>query len=241
MRTLALAAAFVATAAAGPALAAQTVSTFQHGVNGYAGTADTYLKAAEPDTAFGAEPEVSIDASDGGLPSQTLLRFGGLFGTGPGQIGPDRVIVSASLRLFVTSAGSGMRVHEMLQPWNEGTATWASMGDGLQADGAEVAVAPLFELGANDGSANIPEEPLVLDMTLALQRLQVGLAPGHGWALLPFMPDGTNGLDFATREWTEPGDRPLLTVVTAPVPEPATVASMLAGLALLGALARRRA
>jgi hypothetical protein len=54
------------------------------------------------------------------------------------------------------------------------------------------------------------------------------------------MPDGTNGLDFASREWAELGDRPLLSVVTAPVPEPATVASMLAGLALLGALAKRR-
>jgi hypothetical protein len=114
------------------------------------------------------------------------------------------------------------------------------MGDGIQADGSEATTLPLFELGANDGSANIPEEPLTLDMTLALQRLQAGLASGHGWALLPFMPDGTNGLDFASREWAELGDRPLLSVVTAPVPEPATVASMLAGLALLGALAKRR-
>jgi hypothetical protein len=113
------------------------------------------------------------------------------------------------------------------------------MGDGLQADGVEVASSPLIEIGANDGSANVPEEPLLLDMTLALQRLQSGQAPGHGWALLPWMPDGTNGLDFATREWAEIADRPLLTVVTAPVPEPGTVVSLLAGLALVGGLARR--
>ena len=226
--------------AAAPSLASQTTLTFQHGMNGYAGTADTYLRASEPDTVFGGESEVSIDASDGGMPSQTLLRFDNLFGSGAGQIGADRVIVSATLRLFITSAGSGMRVHEMLVPWTEGTASWTSMGDGIQADGSEATTLPLFELGANDGSANIPEEPLTLDMTLALQRLQAGLASGHGWALLPFMPDGTNGLDFASREWAELGDRPLLSVVTAPVPEPATVASMLAGLALLGALAKRR-
>lgn len=214
--------------------------SFQQGVNGYAGSADTYLRAAEAITVFGSEPEASIDASDGGMPSQALLRFDGLFGGGAGQIGADRRVVSATLRLFVTSAGSGLRLHEMLVPWNEATASWDAMNNGIQADGTEAALQPLFDIGANDGSPHVPEEPLILDLTLALQRMQQGLAPGLGWALLPHMPEGTNGLDFATREWAEVADRPLLTVITAPVPEPATTASLLAGLALLAGMTRRR-
>ena len=97
----------------------------------------------------------------------------------------------------------------------------------------EAALTPFLEVGGNNSGSNIEGGTLVLDITSALQRQQAGLAPGLGWALLPFTPDGTNGVDFYTREWTTASERPLLTVVTGPVPEPATLALWLSGMLAL--------
>lgn len=228
-RALALAGLLAATAAQ----AQTTTFTFQHGVAGYLGGADTTLRAAEPTVALGGDVEAGVDASDGGMPTQALLRFGGLFGSGAGQIGSNQVVTQATLTLTITSAGSGLRFFEMLQAWNESTATWASLGDGVQANGVEAALTPFLEVGGNNSGANIESGTLVLDITSALQRQQAGIAPGLGWALLPFTPDGTNGVDFYTREWSTLAERPLLTVVTAPVPEPTTLALWLSGLLAL--------
>jgi hypothetical protein len=219
---------------------ANTTLTFQHGVNGYAGTFDTTLMSSDSAGNHGADEEVSIDASDGGSPNHVLLRFDGLFGNGAGQIQATDSIVKATLSVQITSPGSGIQFHDMLVAWNE-SATWDSMGDGIQANGVEAVAAPFLSVGANDGSSNISGGPIDFDLTASLQAMQSGTVPGYGWALLPFMPDGTNGVDFPTKEAFLLADRPLLTVEVAPVPEPETYALMLAGLGLVGFIARRRA
>lgn len=216
-----------------------TVLSFQQGLNGYAGTADTNLRSADPDSEYGAEAEVSIDASDGGSPTQSLLRFGNLFGLGAGQIKPGDVIVKASLTLNITSAGSGIRFHDMLVNWSE-SATWNSMGNGIDANGIEASIAPFAAVGANDGEANIEESVMTFDVTASLKAQQLGTVPGYGWALLPFMLNGTNGVDFTTREWDVVAERPLLTVEVTPVPEPTTGVMLFAGGVLLAGIARRR-
>ncbi|MGH8636448.1 MAG: PEP-CTERM sorting domain-containing protein [Burkholderiales bacterium] len=77
-------------------------------------------------------------------------------------------------------------------------------------------------------------------MTASLQAVRSGALPGYGWALLPFMPNGTNGVDFVSSELLPVDLRPLLTVEVAPVPEPETYALLLlAGLTLVGAAHRR--
>ncbi len=215
------------------------VYTFQQGLAGYSGQVDTNIRGEEPDTIGGAAPELSIDASDGGFESQVLLRFDGVFGSGPGQIGADRVVTGATLSFVVTSAGSGIRFHEMLLPWSDATATFNGFGLGVQANGIEAGLAPVQAIGANDGSANIESGTLVVDFTLAMQRAQAGLAP-NGWALLPWLPDGTNGIDVYSAEWDTVAERPLLTITTAPVPEPETWALLGLGLAAVGWRTRRR-
>lgn len=216
---------------------AQSLS-FQQGLGGYTGQADTQLSGADPDAVLGAEMEVSVDASDGGFPSQALLRFDGLFGTGAGQIAPGSLITSATLTLQITSAGSGFTLHEMLQPFSN-TSTWNGFVGGVQANGVEAATTALLTVGANDSGANIGEGPLVLDLTAALQRAQAGLAP-HGWVLLPLLPDGTNGMDFYSAEWVTVAERPLLNVQVSPVPEPATWLLGAAGLAAVLRSTRQR-
>jgi hypothetical protein len=223
---------------AGPAAAA--TYTFQQGLTGYSGAADTQLRASDADFAYGGEAEIGVDASDGGAPTQALLRFGALFGVGAGQIPAGLLITGATLTVNVTSAGSGIRFHELLQPLNFATVTWNSAVGGVQDDGIEASAAPFVSVGANDSGANIEEGLLVVDVTGAVQRMYSGLAAGHGWALLPFMPSGTNGIDFFSAEFDTVADRPLLTVMTAPIPEPGTWALMLGGVMLLGAAVRAR-
>lgn len=234
--TLAIAALFAAGAAQ-----ANTTLTFQEGVNGYVGTADTTLMSSDYMTAHGADTAASIDASDGGSPSHVLLRFDNLFGNSVGQIKATDTIVNATVTLVTDSAGSGLLAHDMLVPWNEAAATWNNTGNGIQTNGIWASVASFYTLGANDGGANVSTDTFSIDVTSSLQAVQAGSLPGYGWALLPWMPNGTNGLDFITKEGFMATDRPLLSVEVAPVPEPETYAMMLAGLALVGFASRKAA
>jgi hypothetical protein len=217
--------------------AAQSYS-FRQGVAGYLGTQDTTIREADPAAVLGADDFLSVDGSDDGLPNQVLIRFDNLFGTGPGQIDPALTITSAILRLEVTSAGSGFSLHDMLTNWSQGTATWNSFGNGVQANGVEAATASILTLGANNGAANIGAGPLALDVTASLNAARTGGVPGYGWVMLPFLPDGTNGIDFPSSEAALLAERPLLEVTA--VPEPGEWAMMLAGLVALGAVVRNR-
>lgn len=214
--------------------------TFQQDVDGYHGNMDVTLYSSEPDSSNGYEQEVSIDASDSGSPNHVLVRFDELFGSAANQIKAGETIVSATLTLEITSAGSGILFHDMLMDWNSASATWNSFDEGVQTDGVEAVATPFLVIGANNGDTNIAEGRLVLDFTEALRRMQVGSVPGYGWALLPFMPNGTNGVDFYSAEGFELSTRPLLTVEVSAVPEADSYALMLAGLGLTALMARRR-
>ena len=54
-----------------------------------------------------------------------------------------------------------------------------------------------------------------------------------------FMPDGTNGVDFFSRQYFAMAERPRLIVEVTPVPEPQTWLLVIAGLVAAGAAARR--
>lgn len=228
MRLLA-SALFLGTAGASLAL----TFTFQHGTNGYAGGRDTYINSAQANSAFGTDIELSIDASDGGGVSQGIIAFDAIFGDGAGQIPLGWTVTKATLKVQVSSAGSGIQVYRMLTEWSEAS-TWNSLTGGIAADGSDADSTLVSSLGANNGSGNIPSGPLSIDLTTAAQAWAAG-APNQGVALLPFTPDGTNGLDFFTKE--NPTNRPLLEIEA--VPEPATLAALACGLAALAARKRR--
>src|SRR5688572_10356134 len=78
-------------------------ATFQQGVNGYAGTADTYGRADQTTTRF---PNAAIVLVDNDNPiAHGLLRFDNIFGTGAGQVPPVAMILSASLTLRTSNDG----------------------------------------------------------------------------------------------------------------------------------------
>lgn len=209
--------------------------TFERGVGGYTGAADTYVRSDLPTSSFGGSTVLGVDADEDGDPANgnqtrsTLVRFDGLFGTQPGQVSSDRDIVSARLvidlntALTINAEGSGLKAHRMLVPWNEATATWndlGSAGDGIVTTGStnpDAVSRPDSVRGDNLSSAAVAAGAtgaglLEIDVTASLRAFQNG-APNHGWALLPFLTGGTNGVFFASSENTVAGvARPRLVI-----------------------------
>ncbi|MBN1556259.1 MAG: DNRLRE domain-containing protein [Phycisphaerae bacterium] len=185
---------------------------FRDGFNGYSETQDTEIRAASPDSSYGSESQFRVDAVDGDPagPVQSLLRFDDVIGTEEGRISPTTGIVSATLTLNVSNAGSGATVHRMLTPWDE-SSTWNSLGAGVRADGLEAVATAEATLGADDGNENVPAETITIDVTKSLLHWQAG-EENFGWLLSPHA-NGTDDLGFNSSE-SPIGST--LTVVTLP-------------------------
>jgi hypothetical protein len=196
---------------------AANIVTFREGVNGYAGTHDTFLSVEDQTTDYGSADTLqndgeSVDAD--GVASeaaQTLLRFENLFGSGTNQVPSKAKILFASLTLTITNEGDDPGMHRMLVPWQE-SSTWTSMVGGILPDDVEAALTEdqTFDAG-NTGKVIIP---------LALSTIQAwadGTKTNLGWA---FYFTGTGGTDFSSSEDTNLDERPLLTIVWGTVDEP---------------------
>src|SRR6185503_6506011 len=184
--------------------------TFQQGdANGYTGTQDTEIHSQGPaDTVHGAATAVSVDNDDTGI-AQGLLRFDNIFGGGPTQIPLGAAIVSATLTLNQVDPGSAVNFHRMLVTWDQTTATWNSMVDGVANDGVEAVVAS-DAISINEPFAN---GPMAIDVTASLRAWSAGQA-NFGWGI---RSTGGGGWDWNTSE-SGAGTAPLLTVEYRTVP-----------------------
>ena len=211
------------------ALGQVTTLTFQDGLNGYAGTRDVSVRGAAPDLNIGTDIEMSVDLSDGGFPTQGLLQFRDLIGAGSNQILAGSTIQKAEIQVWITSVGDILNVHRMLQSWDESTATWNSLGNGIQANGVEAATASTF----TSTFVTPAGAWFNFDVTADVQAFANG-ATNNGWA---FLPTAGNGVDWYTRDYTlDPSLRNKLVVTYDPIPEPMTMGV----LAIAGLLAARR-
>jgi hypothetical protein len=113
----------------------------QEGVAGYAGTQDTWISQANPNTSYGQnDTRVVDDDTANSLFSdrrgQGLLRWDGLVGAGPRQVPLGAQVVSATLVIDVPDDidtplyNPDFFVHRMTRSWDE-SSTWNSLGDGL--------------------------------------------------------------------------------------------------------------
>lgn len=155
-----------------------------HGLGGYEGGVDTMIRRGAPTTAFADADPLVIDASDpDGLsrPSQGLLRYDDL--RGPGGLPAGSTVVQARLHLQGDNAGSGIRLHPMLVPWDS-DATWTTSvgGNGIQwddtSDSPEVPWIP-------EGFAAGRNGPFAFDVTGSIRLWSVQPRSNHGWAILP--------------------------------------------------------
>lgn len=190
---------------------------FQEGINGYAGTQDTWLNEAEPNQSYGsASTRVSDDDVEnfvfGDSQGHALVRFDGIFGASGVPAGAT--IQSATLSLELSDDidnpifDTDFFVHRVLVPWSEAS-TWNSMGNGLQV-GPEL-TAPFAQFdGDNDPNDDFLRR---IDVTASVQAWSDG-APNWGFAILPeIVPGNDDGIEIRTSESSIEILRPRLEVV----------------------------
>lgn len=202
-----------------PAPLATQRKTFQHGANGYAGGVDTEIDQLTPNTALSSTAIIDVDGdtTDGNV-SQALVKFDNLFGTGSGQVADDRDVTRATLRVYIdenvsNSQGAGLIAHRMLTAW-DGNSTWASLVDGISADGIDALRVVEDSAGAGGSNQIKAGTWIELDVTRSLRAMQNGAA-NHGWALLPWNEAG-DAIRFNANESANVSRRPQLQVdVTA--------------------------
>jgi hypothetical protein len=161
--------------------------TFQEGVAGYNGTADTYLRQAGPTTSYGTASLLDVDNAEdsAGNDTQSLLIFNSIFGSGASQIPAGAWIASARLELNVTNAGSPIAFHRMISAWDEGR-TWSTQGSGISANDVEA------KATADVVTGPVKTGILSVDVTSSLRAWQQNPSAMRGWAILPTGSDGVD-------------------------------------------------
>jgi hypothetical protein len=190
--------------------------TFQQGVNGYTGTADTTLNAWEPTRACGDEELLRLryDRPPGVTAvMDPLLRFD------LALLPAEAHIVHADLKLYlVTPPKYDLRgeLHGLLRAWDEHTATWQqpATGQSWAEAGAQGVGTDHMGWVADDQFVEAGGRWYGFDVT-ELVQIWVG-DPGNNYGLILLAQPGNSQSSveagFASREYADPTLRPQLTV-----------------------------
>ena len=182
--------------------------TFRQGANNYSGAVDTMLRQNRPTTPYD-DAAVFRPTLESGKAVDALLRFDGLFGSGPGQIPVGSQIISATLQIQVSGASSaGGTLHRMLVGWN-GASTWSSLGDGVQANGVEATSAGIALGAMSLGSRVIDVTSSIAAWYAAGTSSAQQNAANLGWL---FQPGSTDPWEFSSSQGAV---EPVLTITYA--------------------------
>ena len=162
-------------------------------------TADTYIQQANPTTATGTANVLHVDPTAGSQRRALVL-----FDVSTTTIPAGQLVISATLRMFVTqtAASSTVRAHRATAAWTEAAATWNSMNANFDAT----------VLGSVTPSAS---QFYTFDVTSAVQAWRAGAQTNNGFMLTA---TGTGQSRWASRTNNTTANRPQLVVVTTVQP-----------------------
>jgi acid phosphatase type 7 len=167
------------------------------GLNGYAGTQDTYVASGRTGTSFGSSSSVLADGSDGSNGELVSLFKWNLTGI-PGSAAVKSVRVN--LQAFNPSSGT-YRLYARNVAWSESTATWSN---------ANIAGAQGAEIGSVVPSANGMQTITLNAAGIALvQGWLNGSIANHGFSVRSTSGDG---VDFRSSEYSTVSQRPTLSI-----------------------------
>ena len=179
--------------------------SLQDGLNGYAGTRDTYTDntAGQLSTIRGGEAEMIQDIDPADPDERRSLLLFDLSSVPAGAL-----VQSAELQMYVNFEGQGFNMHRMLVPWDEATVTYASLGNRhFAADGTDA------EISVNASWPGVDTYVGFITVSVPASTIQDwidGLLTNNGWLMIASHPD--DGQRERTHEWTTIEERPKLTV-----------------------------
>jgi len=194
---------------------------FQQGVAGYAGTQDTWVSQANPNTSYGNNDTRVVDDDTANSffsdsRGQGLVRFDGIFGSGNGQVPAGSQIISATLVIDIPDDidtplyNPDFFVHRMTRDWNE-SSTWNSLGGGLSVGADMTGVIATFSGDNNPNSETMRR----IDVTGAVAAWSAG-APNFGFGIVPEIISGNDdGIEIRASENGNTILRPRLEIVFA--------------------------
>jgi hypothetical protein len=167
--------------------------TLMHGLNGYAGSTDSWMNGAQATTNKGADPALSVR---GESTDSALIRFN-IFAAEGGLVPDNAVITSATLSFYMFNGpATVMKASRLKKSWAESQVTWnnAATGSGWTTAGANSPGSD-FEASA-DGQGSVGDAAangctaapypaacwLNIDVTAGVQAFKAG-APNHGWKI----------------------------------------------------------
>jgi hypothetical protein len=192
---------------------APVTASFQDGVsNGgtYSGTVDTYISSGKPTNSYGTVGGLEVDSSPA---VASLIRWD------VSSIAPGIQVTGASITLNVTNGSSNsFAIYQMLQSWSE-VATWneASPGVAWSAPGADSpSDRSNISLATVTGTTGSRTFHLNAAGLAVVQSWIDNPSSNHGIIIQNFV-DGSNGMDFSSREASNAGRRPQLSITYEPM------------------------
>jgi len=194
----------------------------QEGIAGYAGTQDTWLSQANPNTSYGQNDTRVVDDDTANSlffdrRGQGLVRWDGLVGAGPRQVPLGAQVVSATLVIDVPDDidtplfNPNFLVHRMTRGWDE-SSTWNSLAGGLSTPADMTPAIAVFS-GDNQPDTDTMRR---VDVTAAVAAWVAG-EPNHGLAILPEIISGNDdGIEIRASENGNTILRPRIEVVFFP-------------------------
>ena len=198
-----------------------STTTFQEGIAGYRGAADSRIRQGSPDLQEGDSRRMGLDGNapgESGLAASTLLRWSDL------NIPAENRLLGATISLNVVNPGDAFEFRPMLTPWDELEVTWNQAADGRtwQASGASGSldrgdVIGLFE----------PNVRGIVNATLdaaGLEVLQSWLdTPSSNYGVILADPGGsTDSVTMDSSQSPSTELRPKLTLLHTDAPRPMT-------------------
>lgn len=172
----------------------------QDGIDGYAGTADTYVwsLSTEQGNAKGTETTFVADYNSGTDERYSLLKFD------LSSIPSNATIVGCDLYLYIDTEGQFFELRKMHQAWDEAS-TYTSLG-GLPAfDDVDAASVPDARHGNYDTITGVVQIKVPV---ATIQDWVDGVVTNQGWVV--YGTTNADGLQFRSRQHATAADRPKL-------------------------------